>query len=333
MDIGYFRFKDDRKKTMEINAMIHSFYGLTLVFFNEDDINYEDKTVVGRYYTVDGWKSKEVALPKIINNMRIKKPKEKSKVYTFLDKNSYLLFHNFGSKRYVENLLLENKLLEDLIIPSKIVTSKKDVIELFENNNKLLFKPIDGMKGRGIFTVEKNKEDYLYTDQSSSYTINEKELENKICKISNNYIGQKYISSKTKNNLPFDIRVQYEKNGMGKWVKAQTYARVGLSNPLVSNVDKGGAVIRGKSFLKNNFGEEEGLKLHKKLNKSLKGFPSKFEKLYDFNVSTIAVDLGLHNGEFYLFEVNSFPGGTFARGEVAHLRAAHTKYLVDKFKL
>src|SRR5690625_3525447 len=112
---------------MEINAMIHSFYGLTLVFFNEDDINYEDKTVVGRYYTVDGWKSKEVALPKIINNMRIKKPKEKSKVYTFLDKNSYLLFHNFGSKRYVENLLLENKLLEDLIIPSKCILQLKSL--------------------------------------------------------------------------------------------------------------------------------------------------------------------------------------------------------------
>src|SRR5699024_6631544 len=111
MDIGYFRFQEDRTKTSEINAMTHHFYGLNLIFFKPEDINYNDKTVNGRYFTAEGWKSKVVPLPKIINNMRIRKPKEESKLYNFLDSNSLLLFHSFGSKEYVENLLIENNIL------------------------------------------------------------------------------------------------------------------------------------------------------------------------------------------------------------------------------
>lgn len=330
MDVGYFRFKDDVKKTRELNAVAHSFNGLNLIFFGPDDINFEEKTVTGQYYTADGWETKTVPLPKIINNMRFKKSKGESHLYRFLDDNSFLLFHNFGSKEHVENLLRKNNMLQNLIIPSKVIESKKDILDLFKNNDKLLFKPINGMKGRGIFTIEDRKGRYFYEDQEKSYFLDDESYIKLYKKIKNKFIGQKYIKSITDKNLPFDIRVQYEKNGKGQWVRAQTYARVGLSNPLVSNVDKGGAVIRAKSFFKHNFGEHQAEELLKKLRVALKGFPSKFEKLYDFNISTIAVDLGLHEGEFYLFEVNSFPGGTFARGEIAMLRAQHARHLAKK---
>lgn len=77
------------------------------------------------------------------------------------------------------------------------------------------------------------------------------------------------------------------------------------------------------------YGEEEGRELLKDLKAELKGFPKKFESLFDFNVSTVAIDLGLDRGKFHFFEANTFPCGTFARGEIALLRAAHAKYLYE----
>jgi glutathione synthase/RimK-type ligase-like ATP-grasp enzyme len=330
VDIGYVRFKKDNINTRTLNAMAHSFYGLNLIVFGPNDINTEEKTVNGSYFTPNGWKKKEVPLPKIINNMRFKK---NNNLYKFLNNNSFLLFHNFGSKDTVEEKLKQNNLLSDLIIPSRILTpaiSPIEVLRMFDNHNKLIFKPAEGLMGRGIFIIDKKSTNYEYIDQKTKKYVNEKQIIEILKQLRTKYIVQKYIGSNTPRGLPFDIRVQYEKNGKGKWVKAQVYARIGITNKIVSNIAKGGSVIRIKPFLKSNYGDEKGEKLYKKLNDELLGFPSKFEKLYNFNVSTIAIDLGLENDKFYLFEVNSFPGGTFARGEIAMLRAAYARYLTDK---
>src|SRR5699024_9484441 len=190
-------------------------------------------------------------------------------------------------------------------------------------------KPLDGMKGKGIFTLEKEEDFYLYKDETNIKKFNQEDLLSLGNQINNKYIGQKFLQSRTVKDLPFDLRVQYEKNRKGQWVKAQVYARVGLTNELVSNIAKGGSVIRGRSFLINNYGLEKGKMLYEKLEEQLKGFPKKFESLFDFNVNSIALDFGLDQEDFYLFEINSFPGGTFARGEIAYLRAGYTKYLVE----
>lgn len=329
MDIGYFRFVEDNPKTRILNAMAHKFNGLNLIVFGPKDINFKKHTINGMYLTDDGWKRKEVPLPKIINNMPLRS-KRKSKAYEYLKGNSLLLFNNFGNKDYVENLLKKNNLINDLIIPSKIPTSPNDILDMLKIYGKLLFKPIDGNMGRDIFIIEKNGDLYDYKDQDGKYSISESRIYEIYESIKDKFIIQKYIKSITPKDLPFDIRVQYEKNGKGKWEKAQTYARVATSNNIVSNVAKGGAVIRAGLFFRSVYGEKKGKELSKILRNKLDGFPSKFEELYDFNVSTIAVDLGLDNDEFYLFEVNSFPGSTFARGEIAMLRAAHAKHLTEK---
>lgn len=332
MDIGYFRFKDDNINTRRLNAMAHRFYGLNLVVFGPEDINYEEKMVRGTYFNHDGWKRRTVPLPKIINNMVFRSYSDK-KLYHFLSSNSLLLFHSFGDKEYIEKKLKDNNLLNELIIPSKVLSPSSDVQEILKMvqfYKKLVFKPVNGRKGKGIFMISKQQNVYLYEDQENDQLFNEKQMNEFFEKLKRKFVVQKYVESKTPNGLPFDIRVHFEKNGKGNWVKVQTYARVGISNMIVSNIAKGGSVIRARLFLRSMYGEDKGRRLYQKLNEQLEGFPSQFEKLYDFNISTIAVDLGLENDDFYLFEVNSFPGGTFARGEVAMLRAAHVKYLSEK---
>lgn len=329
MNIGYFRFKEDNIRTKTLNAMAHKFHGLNLISFGPRDVDMQNHTVNGMSLTSEGWERKEVPLPKLINNMPFKKTYD-SELYHYLNNNSLLLFNSFGDKNTIEKLLNENMLLNDLIIPSIIVTNPSDVIDKLNEHKKLIFKPVDGTMGRGIFIIEKKEESFEYTDQDNYRYINRVQVKDLLESIKNRYFAQKYINSVTPKGLPFDIRVHYEKNGKGKWVKAQTYARVGISNDIVSNVAKGGSVIRAGLFLRTNFGDEKGRELLGKLNDQLKGFPNEFEKLYDFNISTLAVDLGLDDNNFYFFEVNSFPGGTFARGEIAMFRAAHAKYLAKR---
>lgn len=332
MDIGYFRFREENFYAKRVNAMAYSFYGMNLVFFGPKDINFNKNTIKGKYFTPQGWKTREIPLPKIINNMRIRPNGKHSKLYQYLHENSYLLFHDFGDKNKVESLLTENGLIKELIIPSKILNSYSDVIEMTEKYNKILFKPIDGLMGRGIFTIEKQGEIYRFSDSEEVKTLSKIDMLELVNEIKYKYIVQQYVNSVTPKQLPFDIRVHYEKNGRGQWTKAQTFVRVGISNSIVSNIAKGGSIIRVGSFLRTNYGKEKGNELLEKLNNILKGFPKKFEQLYNLNISTIALDLGMHENNFYLFEINSFPGGTFARGEIAMSRAAYTKYLVDNIE-
>lgn len=313
MYVGYLRFKSDSVQTRKLNAIAHSYHGMNLIVFEIKDIDFENKTVTGKCYSEKGWKTKTVPLPKIINNMPF--IKANSKAYNFLEQNSKLMFHYFGGKLHVENLLKKNNLLNGLYIPSIDEITEENVLDMLSKHNKILFKPINSTMGRGIFALEKENDELKYIEQKKVRKINKEELLQLIDKTKSNYIAQKYLNSKTEKGLPFDIRVHFEKNGKGKWVRVQTYARVSTNNNLVSNIAKGGSVIRTGLFLKSMYGEEKGDELLQKLKNHLEGFPEAFEKLYDFDIGTIALDLGLDNNNFFLFEINSFPGGTFARGK------------------
>lgn len=331
MQVGYFRFKKDNKHTRMLNAVAYNFHGIELIFFGPKDIDMTNNKVKGEIYTQNGWITKTAKLPKLINNMPFRSEKSrKSDLYKYLCDNTTMLFYGFGSKEYVENLFRKNNIYLELLIPSHNLSSFEHLQNFLNRYKSIVLKPKSGKMGQGISFIEKTVENkYTYLKENMTYLLTNDEL-NVLIKntyADSNYLVQKYIKSKTPNNLPFDIRVHFEKNGKGKWNRAQTYARVGITNKVVSNIAKGGSVVRAGLFLRSIYGEEKGRKLINSLKKSIRGLPYELERLYDFNVSTFAIDLGLdEDGKFYMFEINSFPGGTFARGQIAMLRAAYSKH-------
>ncbi len=329
IQVGYYRLpKLDSPKTRRINAKCYHYYGMELVCFRLEDVNIKDKTINGQVLANGKWKRKTVAIPKIINNTPFKQRKYLD-VINFLEDNSYMLFRRYGSKEETNNRLKEDGTYNHLIIPTSNPETFADFVHKVEQYHRVILKPKSGSQGRGIYFLEENDSTYYVQFENQRKEMNAEQLqsfyEEQIK--DKRYIIQKYIHSRNSTNQPFDIRIQFEKNRNGKWVRAQTYVRMGSPQKIVSNISKGGSVVRFNSFLKTEYGNDWKV-YSDKLKEVTEGLPRKIEELYDAEITSLGLDLGMADGEFYLFEVNYFPGGTFARGEVAMLRAAYSAHLL-----
>lgn len=83
MDIGYIRFGTDNAKTRRLNAIAHSYYGMNLVSFGIQDINYEAQTIFGKSFTGSKWVRGEYPIPKIINNQPFRLNVKNKQAYEF----------------------------------------------------------------------------------------------------------------------------------------------------------------------------------------------------------------------------------------------------------
>lgn len=332
MQVGYYRFPYDNPKTRRINAITYQYYGMELICFGPDDVNVSEGLINGQVFKEGKWVEKSVKPPLIINNSPFKR-KSNEHIYDFLNKNSYMMFTKYGDKETLNTFLSEDNKFNHFIIPTVTLESFASIISALNKYSNIIIKPRNGSQGRNIFSIKKFKDNYIVTYEKKTNNFNVKELEEfyKNNFNSGKYIIQKLIQSNTLQDQPFDIRVQFEKNGKGKWVRAQSYVRLGNSEGIVSNVSKGGSIIRLTPFLRAHYGTE-WKKHYEKIKQITKNLPNKVEEIYNANITSLAFDFGFENGNLYLFEVNYFPGGTFARGEIAMLRAAYTRYLLkEKF--
>src|SRR5699024_8214416 len=245
---------------------------------------------------------------------------------------SYLMFSRYKDKESTNYDLLEDGEYSHLLIPTIGLNEYNDINSFLREYKNIILKPKNGSQGKGIYSLSFYQDEYLLSYGNDTDTLSEAELKDFIeTRLMNrNYIIQKQINSRNNFGQPFDVRLQFEKNRNGKWVIAQSYVRIGGGQKVVSNVSKGGSVVRLKSFLKANY-DEEWKDYYTKVKEITKGLPEKIETLNDADIVSLAFDFGLENQNYYLYEVNYFPGGAYARGEVAMLRAAYTKYLL-KYK-
>ena len=291
-------------------------------------MNIDINTIRGKILINGSWKEKIVPVPKIINNSPFK-PKKTLNVYQHLEKNSYMMFKKYADKELMDHLLRKDGTYQHLLIPTTELVSFADLTSQIERFGKIVLKPTNSSQGRGLYTIKQESNRYIVSNDEFKKALELIELEKFY--IDNlrkrKYLVQKFINSRTEANQPFDVRVQFEKNGEGVWVVAQKYVRIGRANQLVSNISKGGSVIRWNSFTSSFFSEKKKL-YREKLKEVVDGLPEKIEELFNANITSFAFDFGLDD-QFYLYEVNFFPGGTFARGEIAMLRAAYTKYLLE----
>ncbi|GAB3058639.1 YheC/YheD family protein [Virgibacillus ainsalahensis] len=328
MQVGYYRHKKDNPNTRKLNAIACKFFGIELVFFGPEDIDMESDTINGLVLRKNKWLRMKTGIPPVINNTPYRH--RNRDILDYLEEKSLLTFHLFGGKEKVMNLLKKDGSFDHLLIPSYTIQRFMHIIDYMNTHKKIILKPANGEKGNGVYAIEKVGSTFLmeYRDSNKKMAMNEFEefYNNQI--INKKYIMQKYINSKTRTGHPYDIRIQFEKNGEGEWEKIQSYARIGINQRVVSNIASGGGIVRAGSFFRAEFGDA-GQNYINKLNEILRGFPDKISELYDFEISTLAIDLGLDSdGQFYMFEINSFPGGTFARGEIAMVRAAYYDYLL-----
>ncbi|NMA75063.1 MAG: hypothetical protein GX963_13125, partial [Bacteroidales bacterium] len=147
---------------------------------------------------------------------------------------------------------------------------------------------------------------------------------------SNSYMIQRYVQARTKKGEPFDIRAHMQKNYEGKWVITRIYPRMGNKKSILSNISRGGRTQPLEEFLETEFPDKKQ-EYHDQLISLSMGLTKHLDKLYNFALSEIGLDIAIDNdGRFWLHEANNGPQSTYHEKE----RAVHTigfaKYIAEK---
>ncbi|MFA9556294.1 YheC/YheD family protein [Evansella sp. AB-rgal1] len=220
--------------------------------------------------------------------------------------------HHIKSK-LATTYVLENTENTKPFVPDTALLCKKSFERMIFEHNILYIKPDGGRKSKGIFRIDRLKEQFILRHSETSnirkYT-NTSSLWNDVYNLTKRkkYVIQQGVDSNTSDNRPFDLRCHAVRI-KGKWVVAGICARIGKQNGIVTTNYKGGNPTVIENLFTNylHLSEEEQDELVKKLHFCILSTVNTISPLYPLN-KEFAVDIGIDsNKNVWIYEVNIEP--------------------------
>lgn len=230
--------------------------------FSLKNIDFEDRKVYGLYYNNinSKWEYGIFPLPTVIYRRNFHTDEKIIKKLKELTDNK--LFNSYRFDKYeMQEFVMKSKELSNHTIPTKLSTNFTTVKAFIDNYEKIILKPIDLSRGRGICIIGKIDDTYLVKDYRSRIKQEilletHEELQdffNKNPDFFNNYIIQKHIDLAKVEGRVYDIRVVMHKNSKNKWNCSGIECRVAPESSLITNISKGGYALSLEDALKKSF--------------------------------------------------------------------------------
>jgi len=332
MIVGYMRNASKPTHFSTVSTLISKAKGIDLLYFNAKDVDMENDKINGRMLINDEWVRVEKDIPKVIDiSAFCVRHKE---VVNYLRGRAYLtgdLKHRL-SKEKLQRVMSEDDSLSKYTIPSGMLESFEELNKFIEEYGEIVIKPVYSRRGRGVYIIKKQDDNYYVGIQLEDMTLDIaelKELYEKEIK-STPHIIQKAMTSRTPSGDPFDCRVHLEKNSKGKWRVLHISARIGIGQKVISNISYGGGRAKIEPFLEMNYGDKWE-SIHEELKSFSLKLARKIERVRKTELMTLGLDVGIDpEGNLFIFEANSAPGADVIKSEVALSRANYYKYLLNK---
>lgn len=207
---------------------------------SEEGINMDEQTIKGYYFTPNAEKWKEGIFPypdSMFKRVRIQKTLLKDLQETMGD----TIFNSvyFNKFKFWEVCSKDSK-AKHLVPESKIYKKPEDVETMIKKYNQVYIKPIRGMEGKGISRIERQGNQFLFTNclgdklplQTMDDTMN---YLNKQLPTKNNYILQQGLQSLYRDRH-LDFRFYFQKNKNQEWICQGSVARLAKKNRIVTNL-------------------------------------------------------------------------------------------------
>lgn len=333
MRVGFMANFNKPTELAKITSLISKAYNIEVIYLRPKDILIKEHKVNGKVFVNNKWKTKKVDIPPFIDVVPYCFKKENREIMNYLKDKTFLSDDrtNVLSKIQLQELLRNDKDFSHLIIPTHHALQFEDMVKYVNEYSTVVLKPLKGIRGRGVYILSKNENNYTIgfkteekeMDESQLQSFFEDEIKGKT------YIIQKYIQSRTVyGGDPFDCRVHVEKGADGKWESARIFIRIGIGQKVISNVNQGGGVGNPEPFLKANFGEQ-WKEIMDALNQLVVTLPYKIEELRGTHIMSLGMDIGIdRDGQLYLFEVNDGPDTSNLISKVAFLRSNYYNYVL-----
>lgn len=335
--IGMLKTKDDDEKLAVACAYVAHYENVNFYTFTPNDIDYNEMLIKGHFFEKGKWVSKIVEYPDVIyDRYRLKGIKGHNTAYEELDGIPFTneFYGNSISKLQVYDKLKSSGELDDVIIPYKKVEKVRDILEFINVYGAVIVKPEIGSFARGVHYIsEQRYNTYFVAERDQEIELSEVELRKHINELldTGTFIVQQYISTRTVDGQPFDIRVHMMKDGNNEWDFASIYPRIGVRYATISSTGSGGYVGGLHGFIKRNFSKNSSSSIKKTIKSLSVVIAKKFSSFYAERFNEMALDLALDpNGHPYLIEINVNKPGIIDEFEIAQLSIPNAVYIADK---
>lgn len=302
--------------------------------FTPKNINWERKTVQGYNYRHGSsekghWVASTYPLPDVVYDRiptrRMESLRETREARTKLFALPYLKYFNpaFLNKWEVHQALSANP---DLLpyMPETRVLDLAELEAMLEKYRVLFLKPCNGSLGRGIIYVRKKPNGQLYYISypsgrergpfQSARAILERTA---AVRRGRAYLVQEGLDLAKYRGSAFDIRIIYQKNGLGQWQIGKKFARLAAGGSNITNLSSGGVFLTYSRLMRYLYRGETRKKKTHAIKELCKTVALTLERECEGVYGELGLDIGLgRNGIPYLIEVNSKPRKTTRGGKM-----------------
>lgn len=286
-----------------------------LLFFSPSCVDFEKRKINGLIFKAGKWTPVQERFPDVIYNAGSPAKLAASQdVIDRLIKDIPFTTHSVGHKMSVYKRLKKSGTFSDYLIPSIVIPSSKELFTFMSQYPTIIFKPVDGHQGQGVTYIDKLANNYLVKYNGQQFFYNESQLKQFISNrlTEKQYLTQPYIRSRTKNGMPFDLRLHVQKNGQGQWIITMMYARISRNQSIVTNLSSGGYRVLIDKFLRENYSPNADSRKHQ-----LETFALHLAKHLDDlqmenhaeHLDELGIDIGIdEKNKIWIYEVNWRPG-------------------------
>ncbi len=289
-----------------------------LIFaFSSQSVDWEKRMVSGLYFNVASreWTYRQLPLPAVIYRRDFHQSPDV--IARLSDATGGRLFN---SHRFTKHELFEfvsrDKQLAPCLPPTEASRTREQVKAFLDKHTKVILKPVDLSRGRGLCIIEKKNGQYALSDyrykRAAETTLDGPRALDRFLDANRDffhkYIIQKYIPLARIGSSLFDIRVVMQKASPRTWLCTGIECRVSGPSSAITNISRGGYALELEEALAGAFAPDCDIPL---LKRQIQDYCFKFCAHMDsmgqhFAEFGIDVALDIHKN-LWLIEANVFP--------------------------
>jgi hypothetical protein len=295
--------KGHKRNFEQIHRELKSLGGICIVFTAG---NVQTNKIHGYVFSDEKkqWIHVKVPLPDIVYN-RIKTRKDEQTAdiqhfFQFLQQNNIPYFNpSFFTKWQLYQILNSNKMLRPYLPATLRISSFNDLATMLNTYGHIYMKPNEGHKGKGIFTLQLNREQHtvVFSNMKHERTFGNITTLFKLYDL-DEYIAQQAIHSDTIHGKRYDLRIlaHYQNNS---FVISGIGIRQSITQEITTHIPNGGRLIPYE-FVKEKIDESLLQHIIVQCGKTLSAHLGL--------IGEFSLDLGqTPDGHCYIYELNSKP--------------------------
>lgn len=313
-----------------------------IYFFFARDVDWHQRRIKGYIWTGKQWRRGLLRFPDIIyNRIHFRNIESQSQVKQLLrrferDPSIYLFNSRFLNKWEVYKALRIRKSTAKWL-PETVRFNHKSLTTMVKKYPAVFLKYSYGSLGKGIIKVKR------LPDRQFAYAVAKKggtnwkkcsspdSLYRQLGYLSGNaYLVQRGIDLARYKGQIFDLRTQFQKNGVGEWVLTGVAVRIAGKNRFVTHIPNGGRAASYNEVIDEVFGSASLTRqqVDEQLEEIRSIVPAVLEKELRLSLAVLSLDIGVDkNGRMWIIEINSKPA-SFDENDI---RTTHWQNLMDYF--